>query len=100
MNQIPAGYSRRSLVTVVPIQPRLDQFQIPIAQLAPEKVIDAVGRLVESIGCERSIHIGRDAVEARQDPAILQRLGCKSGNAQVRTAALGGPAAGLTRRDR
>src|SRR4029077_8618106 len=53
-------------------QPWLDQLDVPIAELAPEKVVDAVGRLVEAVSFERLVHIVDDAVEARKNPAIFQ----------------------------
>src|SRR5439155_3823234 len=53
-------------------QPWLDQLDVPIAELAPEKVVDAVGSLVEAVSFERLIDIVDHAVEARKNPAILQ----------------------------
>ena len=52
-------------------QPWLDELDVPIAELAPEKVVDAVGRLVETVSFERLVDIVDHAVEARKNPAIL-----------------------------
>src|SRR5579883_3096654 len=43
---------------------RLDPFEIPVAKLMPEKVIDDVSRLVEPKTCQRFIHLAGYPAEA------------------------------------
>ena len=40
------------------IQTRLNQFQIPVAELSPEEIVDAIGGLVKAICRERIVHVG------------------------------------------
>ena len=56
------------------IEARLDQFEVPVAELAPEEVVDHMRGFVEAIGCERVVHLLRDTIEAREDPAVFQSL--------------------------
>ena len=50
----------------------LDQFQIPVAELAPDKTVQALGRLVEAV----ALNLGRvlffEHFQAVQDPAVMQ----------------------------
>src|SRR5208337_284541 len=60
---------------------RLDQLQIPVAVLAPEEVIDHMGRFVESVGLQSFVDLLGHAIEAREDPAVVQCLCLKTKNA-------------------
>ena len=75
IDQIRACDSRRSRVrALLEVQPRLDQLEIPIAELAPEKIVDAIRRLIETICLQRLVHVLRRAIEARKNPAVFERL--------------------------
>ena len=74
IDEVLAGDTGRILVAAfLEIQPRLDQLQIPVAELAPEEVVDAVGGFVKAVGRQRIVDIGNDAIEAGEDPAIFER---------------------------
>ena len=72
-DQVRVGHTRG--FAIVRHQPRLDQFQIPVAELAPEKVIDHVRGFVKAEGIERIVNFLRDAVEAGENPAVFQGFG-------------------------
>ena len=48
------------------------QLQIPVAEVAPEELIDCVSGLVEAIDFERGIYDMGGSVNAREDPPIFQ----------------------------
>ena len=76
IDEIRAGDTGRILVAAFfEIQPRLDQLQIPVAELAPEEVVDAVGGFVKAVGLQRFIDIGNDAIKARENPAVFESSG-------------------------
>jgi hypothetical protein len=52
-------------------QPRLDQLDIPVAEVAPEEVIQRVGDLVELVAREAAVDALDCAGQAREDPAVL-----------------------------
>src|SRR5208283_6236305 len=90
VHQIRASCPGRALVgAFIEVYARLDQFQIPVAELAPEKVVNAVGRFMKTICLQRTIHVGSNSVEARKNPAVLESCSMKPGNTRVGTAALG-----------
>src|SRR5262249_5972129 len=53
-------------------QPRLNQLDIPIAELSPEKIVNPIGCFVETIAFKRLIYVARNTIEPRQNPAIFQ----------------------------
>src|SRR5437016_1013240 len=79
--QIPT--SDAHFLRIFRIQPRLDEFQIPVAELAPEKVVDAICHLVKAVVLKLAGHIPGDTVKPRENPAILQGLWLKSGNTSM-----------------
>ena len=73
IHQVRTGSLRRALVgAFFEIQARLDQFQVPVAELSPEEVVDAIRRLVEAIGRRARRSHRRDAIEARENPAVFE----------------------------
>src|SRR5207237_4426494 len=68
-------------------KPRLDDLYVPVAELAPEKLIDLAGRIVKAIGAERIVYLLRDAVEAREDPAVFQSFRMKIAQLHARWSA-------------
>ena len=61
------------VATFVEIQSRLDQFQIPVAELSPEEIVDAIGGFMKTIGRKGVIDFRGNAIEARKNPAIFKR---------------------------
>ena len=55
------------------VQPQLDDLEVPVAELAPEELVDGAGGLVEAIGSEGAVDLGRGLREAGEDPAGLER---------------------------
>ncbi len=51
---------------------RLDDLQIPIAQLAPEKLVDRAGGLIKTVVRQRLVYLSGHAIEARVYPAVLE----------------------------
>src|SRR3954463_3501472 len=84
LHQIRAGGARRALVgPVFKLEPRLDQFQIPIAKLPPEEIVNTIRRLVKAVSSQCVVHIGSHTVEPRKNPPIFQRLSIEASNARV-----------------
>ena len=67
------------------IQPRLDEFQIPVAELSPEKVVNPVGSLMKTIILQLAGHITSHPVKPGKNPPIFQGLRLKPGNSRFRT---------------
>ena len=75
IDQVAAcDFGCRRICTFLEIQPRLDQFDVPVAEFAPEEIVDAVCGLVETIDLKGVINILRYAVEAGKYPAVFKRL--------------------------
>src|SRR6202034_4057410 len=55
----------------------LDELEVPVAELAPEELVDGVGGFVETIVGERVGDAVGDGAEAREDPAGFE--GCVLG---------------------
>src|SRR5438045_2062578 len=73
-DQILAGQARRfSIRAVLGCQSRLDELNVPVAQLAPEEVINRSSSVVEAIGFQCLANFLSDSIEARNYPSILQR---------------------------
>src|SRR5439155_6992387 len=72
-------------------EPRLDQFDIPVAELSPEEVVDRISSFVETVSRQRFVDGFGNAVEAGQNPAVFKSRGLKSSNTHVGIAALGCP---------
>src|SRR5207237_5338804 len=68
-------------------KPRLDDLYVPVAELAPKKLIDLAGRIVKAIGAERIVYLLGDAVEAREDPAVFQSFRMKIAQLHARRSA-------------
>ena len=51
---------------------QLHQFQVPVAEVAPEELIDGVGGFVEAVDFECGIDGICRGVEAREDPAVFE----------------------------
>jgi hypothetical protein len=54
---------------LVEVEAELDEFEIPVAELAPEELVDGVGSFVEAVGGKGAVDFGGDGVEAGVDPA-------------------------------
>src|ERR1051326_1792402 len=92
VDQIRAGGLSRTLVSAFfKVQSRLDQFQVPVAKLAPEKIVDSIRSLMETKSGERIIDIRSHAIKARKNPAVFENRRVKTANSHVETAALGYP---------
>src|SRR2546422_11701787 len=52
---------------------QLDHFEIPVAELVPEKIVDMARAFVEIVELIRAIHPLRRARKTRQDPSVNQR---------------------------
>ena len=52
---------------------RLHPLDVPVAEVAPEEVIDDVRGFVKTKMLERVVHLRRGAGEARENPAVNQR---------------------------
>ena len=57
-------------------QPLLDELQVPVAEAAPGEVAQPPGRLGEREVLQIGRYVGDRAVEAVQDPSILDRQRC------------------------
>ncbi len=51
----------------------LDEFEVPVAELAPEELVDGGGGFVEAVVGEGAVDFGGDGVEAGEDPAGFER---------------------------
>src|SRR5450631_1149787 len=90
IDQVRASSSRSSGIgTLFEIQSWLDQFQIPVAELSPEKIIDAIGRLVESVSRQRVIHVSHNTIKSRENPPVFQRCNREHSNASSGTVCVG-----------
>ena len=57
----------------VEVEAELDDFEVPVAELAPEELVDRAGGFVEAIVGECAVNLGGDGVEARENPAGFER---------------------------
>ncbi len=55
------------------VEANLDELHVPVAELAPEELVDGTGRFVEAIVPERAVDLRGDRGEARVDPAGFKR---------------------------
>src|SRR5688572_26055873 len=53
-------------------EPRLHQLEVPVADLAPEEVVDVVGVFVQPEALERFRGERARSLEAREDPPVLE----------------------------
>ena len=51
------------------VETKLDEFEVPVAEFAPEELVDGVGGFVEAVVGEGAVDFGGDGVEAVEDPA-------------------------------
>src|SRR5882672_6861387 len=76
--------SRHSAVPLRTLQVRLHPFDIPIAKVAPEKLIHALRRFVETVILQSLTHPADSRGASREQPAIdscqslRHRVGCLS----------------------
>ena len=70
---------RGDLGVVVGVQPRLDQLEVPVAEVAVDEVVEAERGAVELERLERPRGRGLGALEARQDPGVLDRRRARLG---------------------
>src|SRR3954462_15664550 len=83
-HQIRAGSARRVLAGFIfKLKTRLDQFQVPVAKLSPEEIVNTIRRLVKPVSSQCIVHIGSHTVEPRKNPPIFQRLTVEASNARV-----------------
>src|ERR1019366_8661033 len=54
-------------------QPRLDQLQIPVAQLAVDEVVEGQRGVREVIAVDPGVDLSGGPGQAREDPAVLNR---------------------------
>src|SRR5438270_4372917 len=52
---------------------RLRQFDIPIAKVVPEKVIETLNCAVEVVGFKLRVHLAGRLIQTRKYPTIVQR---------------------------
>src|SRR5579863_47883 len=64
-------------------QSRLNQLEIPVAEFSPEEIVDTIRCLIKTISLERLVHILRGAIEARKNPAVLERMSFETSNAHA-----------------
>ncbi len=55
------------------VEANLDELEVPVAELAPEELVDGGGGFVEAIVPERAVDFRGDRGEARVDPAGFER---------------------------
>src|SRR5215467_8965068 len=53
-------------------KPRFYDLQIPVAELAPEKLVDRISGLIKSVCRQSIIYLAGNTMQARHDPAVLQ----------------------------
>src|SRR5437016_7292942 len=70
---------------------RLRQFDIPIAKVVPEKVIETLNRAVEVIGVKLRIHLAGRLIKTREYAAIVHGKICRTARKRIfdRIRALG-----------
>ena len=69
-----AERERADGLVVVGVQPRLDDLQVPVAQLAVDEVVEAERGAVELERLDRARRLGLGALQPREDPRVLDRL--------------------------
>ena len=52
------------------IELRLDEFQVPVAELVPDELVKRVGRLIEGVGVQTLAGLPDDLLEAAHDPGL------------------------------
>ena len=57
------------LVAFGEVEAEFDEFEVPVAEVAPEELVDGVGGFVEAVVGEGAVDFGGDGVEAVEDPA-------------------------------
>ena len=53
----------------------LDEFQVPVAELVPDELVEGVGRLVELVGVQARRDLPGDLLQAAQDPGLHRGQG-------------------------
>ena len=81
---------------VVGVEARLDDLQVPVAQLAVDEVVEPERRAVELERLDRARGLGLGALQAREDPRVLD---CVPGAAARRPARRPSSARSSTSRD-
>src|SRR3954452_15006324 len=54
---------------------RLDRLEVPVAEVVEDEVVEHVDGAEELEALQRVVDLGPRSVYARQDPALLERLG-------------------------
>ena len=62
-------------VGAVEVEAELDELEVPVAELAPEELVDGAGGFVEAVVGERVGDAVGDGAEAGEDPAGFERRG-------------------------
>ena len=52
------------------VEDRLGQFEVPVAEFMPDKLVDGRRRVVETVFVQPPDHLGNGAVQPRPDPAV------------------------------
>src|SRR5258707_11545720 len=72
-----AGFFRRAS------ESRLDNFQVPVAQITPEESVNRIGGLIKAIIRQALVYLAGNSMETRINPAVLQlvelRFWCAGG---------------------
>ena len=73
----------------IALKHRLDQFQIPVAEPVPHKVIDGVGRRIETQIGHRLVQFGKAFHHFTDDPCVDRQRGRRRGNVAGRSDPVG-----------
>src|SRR6266436_6754874 len=77
-NEVSAGDTR--VLCTLWREPRLDQFDIPIAKLTPEEIVNGIRGFVETVSRQGLVHTLGDTVEAGENPAVFKSRGLEIGD--------------------
>ena len=85
------GYGRGCAVCtgLGKIESKLYNFEVPVAELTPEELVDGIGGFVKAVVAQGAVHLGRDSAQTAEDPAGFDRGdfwqdadGCRRSHAQ------------------
>jgi len=69
-----AGWKGK-IVGRLEVEAELDDFEVPVAEVAPEELVDGAGGFVEAVVGECAMDLGGDGVEAGENPAGFEGVG-------------------------